>query len=77
MRKTFNTLNGRLNMQSPPMQLWQKAKKYGVWNPSEIDFSQDAKDYQQLTENEQKFFLQLIFSSIVSSISSWRRSGHP
>ncbi len=60
MRETFNTLNGRLNMQSPPMLLWQKAKKYGIWNPSDIDFSQDAKDYQQLTENEQEFFQQLL-----------------
>ena len=60
MRETFNTLNGRLNMQSPPMQLWQKAKKYGVWNPSEIDFSQDAAHYQQLSDREQEFFQQIL-----------------
>lgn len=60
MRETFNTLNGRLNMKSPPMLLWQKAKKYGIWNPSDIDFSQDAKDYQQLSENEKEFFKQLL-----------------
>ena len=60
MRTTFNTLNGRLNMQSPPMLLWQKAKKYGVWNPSDIDFSQDIKDYEALTEAEQEFICQLI-----------------
>jgi len=60
MRETFNTLNRRLNMQSPPMLLWQKAKKYGIWNPSTIDFSQDALDYQQLTENEQNFIRQLL-----------------
>ena len=47
-------------MQSPPMQLWQKAKKYGVWNPSEIDFSQDAAHYQQLSDREQEFFQQIL-----------------
>lgn len=60
MRTTFNTLNERLNMQSPPMLLWQKAKKYGVWNPSDIDFSQDAEDYKALSPREQEFFCQLL-----------------
>lgn len=60
MRTSFNTLNNRLNMDSPPMRLWHKAKKYGVWNPADIDFSQDAKDYQALSEKEQKFFCRLI-----------------
>jgi len=60
MRDTFKTLNQRLDMKSPPMLLWQKAKKYGTWNPSHIDFSKDAQDYQQLSDNEKKFFLQLL-----------------
>lgn len=60
MRNSFKTLNSRLDMQSPPMLLWQKAKKYGVWNPSDIDFSQDIVDYQRLTDREQQFFCQLL-----------------
>lgn len=60
MHTTFNTLNGRLNMQSPPMLLWQKAKKYGIWNPADIDFSQDAKDYRALTAEEQEYFCLLV-----------------
>jgi ribonucleoside-diphosphate reductase beta chain len=31
------------------MRLWQKAKRLGIWNPAEIDFSQDRVDWRQFT----------------------------
>lgn len=49
-------------MQSFPYRLYQKAKRYGVWNPEDIDFEQDRKDWERFTE-EQKAEL-LAFLSI-------------
>ncbi|MDZ5472653.1 R2-like ligand-binding oxidase [Bacillus sp. 31A1R] len=43
-----------------PFRLYQKAKRFGVWNPSDIDFSQDKKDWATLTEAQQKDILRLI-----------------
>jgi ribonucleoside-diphosphate reductase beta chain len=37
-----------LRYDSPPMRLWEKAKRLGIWNPAEIDFTQDHADWQQL-----------------------------
>jgi ribonucleoside-diphosphate reductase beta chain len=42
----------------PPMRLWEKAKRLGVWNPTEIDFRQDREQWQRLTELEQTSVLQ-------------------
>ena len=56
----FRSSNSRgLNFDSPPMRLWQKAKKLGVWNPQDIDLAQDARDWQLLTEIEQDLILRL------------------
>ncbi len=60
MRNTFQTVNGRgLDHESLPMKLWQKAKKYGIWNPRDIDFSQDAADWRGLSEQEQDVIYRL------------------
>ncbi len=42
-----------------PLRLYQKAKKLGIWNPADIDFSQDRKDWQQLNELEREVLLHL------------------
>ena len=39
-----------LRQDLPPMRLWQKAKQLGIWNPRDIDFSQDVKDWQGLSD---------------------------
>lgn len=36
------------------MRLWRKAKKFGIWNPSEIDFAQDARDWNTLSDLERQ-----------------------
>ena len=41
------------------MRLFEKAKRLGIWNPSNIDFSQDIVDWQQLTAVEQDILLNL------------------
>jgi ribonucleoside-diphosphate reductase beta chain len=46
-----------LRQDSPAMRLWQKAKRLGTWNPSDIDFSQDQKDWQTLTPPQRETLL--------------------
>ncbi len=42
-----------------PMRLWEKAKRLGTWNPSDIDFTQDRADWLTLTPDEQDMLLRL------------------
>ena len=59
-RRSFQSISSRrIDLQCPPMRLWQKAKKLGVWDPADIDFSQDARDWQKLNEDEQDLILRL------------------
>jgi len=47
--RTFITTSPQgLRYDSPPMRLWEKAKRLGIWNPAEIDFTQDRADWQTL-----------------------------
>src|SRR5882762_10146604 len=42
-----------------PMRLYHKAKKLGIWNPCDIDFSQDMLDWQRLNEKEKQYIIML------------------
>jgi len=55
----FVTTSRGLARQSPPMRLFEKAKKFGIWNPSEIDFTQDKADWQKLKTDEKDLVLRL------------------
>lgn len=55
----FVTTSRGLNRQNPAMRLFEKAKKFGIWNPSEIDFSQDKADWQKLAPDEKDVVLRL------------------
>lgn len=55
----FVTTTTGLNRQHPAMRLFEKAKRLGVWNPSEIDFSQDIEDWRGLAADEQDILLRL------------------
>lgn len=57
--QTFVTTSRGLQRHTPPMRLFEKAKRFGIWNPSEIDFSQDKADWQQLTAEEKDLLLRL------------------
>ncbi|PNY79755.1 R2-like ligand-binding oxidase [Deinococcus koreensis] len=37
-----------LNHSSLPMRLYHKAKRLGIWNPADLDFAQDARDWAGL-----------------------------
>jgi ribonucleoside-diphosphate reductase beta chain len=55
----FTTTTRGLNRAMPPMKLFEKAKKFGIWNPSDIDFTQDKADWQKLAEDEKDVILRL------------------
>ncbi len=42
-----------------PMRLWDKAKRLGIWNPADIDFSQDQRDWARLADGERDLLLRL------------------
>lgn len=53
MRQDFIATSQRgLNTELLPYQLYQKAKRYGMWNPQDIDFSQDREDYARMTDEQ-------------------------
>ena len=53
LHQPFVTTSHGLDRQSPPMRLFEKAKRFGVWNPSDIDFRRDMQDWRQLRADEQ------------------------
>ncbi len=53
------TVTRGLRRDTPPMRLFEKAKRYGVWNPSEIDLTQDQADWARLDERERDLVLRL------------------
>jgi ribonucleoside-diphosphate reductase beta chain len=60
VREAFQSTSRRgLNLASPPMRLWQKAKKLGVWDPADIDLTQDRRDWQRITAPERDLLLRL------------------
>jgi ribonucleoside-diphosphate reductase beta chain len=56
---SFVTTSRGLRRDAPPMRLYEKAKRLGIWNPSEIDFSQDVVDWQRMTPDERDVILRL------------------
>jgi ribonucleoside-diphosphate reductase beta chain len=59
IHKTFTTITRGLDRGAPPMRLYEKAKRFGVWNPGDIDFSQDIRDWGNFTEGERTVILHL------------------
>jgi ribonucleoside-diphosphate reductase beta chain len=55
----FLTTSSGLQRHIPPMRLYEKAKKLGIWNPTDIDLAQDKTDWQQLAQEEQDLLLRL------------------
>jgi ribonucleoside-diphosphate reductase beta chain len=41
------------------MRLFEKAKRFGIWNPSELDFTQDRRDWLALSDVERDVILRL------------------
>ena len=51
--REYVTTKQAINKNSLPYKLYQKAKRHGIWNPVDIDFSQDKEDWKKLNENQQ------------------------
>lgn len=56
----FATTTRGLNRELPPMRLYEKAKKLGIWNPSDIDFAKDKQDWAGFTDEEKDLCLLLL-----------------
>jgi ribonucleoside-diphosphate reductase beta chain len=56
----FATTTRGLNRDLPPMRLYEKAKKLGIWNPSDIDFTKDKQDWAGFTDEEKDLCLLLL-----------------
>lgn len=59
MTTHHKTTTSGLDQSSFPMRLFQKAKKFGTWDPADLDFSQDRKDWLNFSADEQEILLQL------------------
>ncbi|WP_144481024.1 R2-like ligand-binding oxidase [Cytobacillus oceanisediminis] len=59
-RTILTTSKRGLQVDSFPFRLYQKAKKFGIWNPADIDFTQDQEDWKQLNAEQQNDILRLI-----------------
>ncbi|NCC35314.1 MAG: ribonucleotide-diphosphate reductase, partial [Chloroflexia bacterium] len=57
--QNFVTTTRGLRRDSPPMRLFEKAKRLGIWNPSTLDLTRDAADWQTLSAPEQDLLLRL------------------
>lgn len=58
-RSTFKSAGLGLDTQLYPMRLWHKAKKLGIWNPQDLDFTKDIQDWLTLTDREKDLLLRL------------------
>lgn len=57
--ESLATVTRGLRRDTPPMKLFEKAKRYGIWNPSDIDFTQDRQDWLRMTDTERDLVLRL------------------
>jgi ribonucleoside-diphosphate reductase beta chain len=58
-RDSFVTTTTGLNRGSPVMRLFEKAKTFGIWNPTDLDFTQDQADWANMTDDEQRLIVHL------------------
>jgi len=56
----FSTPTRGLDRSLPPMRLYEKAKRLGIWNPSDIDLSKDKADWSTLKDDEKDLILRLL-----------------
>lgn len=56
----FATTTRGLDRDLPPMRLYEKAKKLGIWNPTDIDLGKDKQDWVKFTAEEKDLCLLLL-----------------
>ncbi|QSO52772.1 R2-like ligand-binding oxidase [Alicyclobacillus curvatus] len=60
MREMQTVTEKGLNHSILPMRLYHKAKKMGIWDPMDIDFTKDREDWRAFNEVQQGIVLGLI-----------------
>lgn len=55
----FVTTTRGLRRESPPMILFEKSKRLGIWNPSELELAGDVEDWTGLTDVERDAIMRL------------------
>ncbi len=55
----FATTSRGLRRDAPAMRLYEKAKRLGIWNPSDIDLSADRPHWLALADDERDILLRL------------------
>ncbi len=55
----FATTTHGLRRDAPAMRLYEKAKRLGIWNPSDIDLRRDRADWLALADDERDILLRL------------------
>ena len=55
----FVTTTRGIDRSLPPMKLYEKAKRYGIWNPSDLDFTIDKQNWQRMAPDERDVILRL------------------
>lgn len=59
-QRQFQTIGPRgLDHRLPPMRLWRKAKKFGIWDPLSIDLSVDKEHWRRFDPLEKEVLLHL------------------
>ncbi|MFU8811440.1 MAG: R2-like ligand-binding oxidase [Balneolaceae bacterium] len=58
-RTYYKTVRKGLDHESFPMQLFQKSKRLGIWNPSDIDLEKDRADWELLEPKQKEIILHL------------------
>jgi len=56
---SFTTTKKGLDFESFPMKLFQKAKQYGIWNPSDINLNNDREQWKKLKDDEKEILIHL------------------
>lgn len=56
----FITTTRGLQRDLPPLRLFEKAKRLGIWNPTDIDLTRDKADWLKLTDEEKDLSLRLL-----------------
>lgn len=57
--QNFITTQRGLRRSTPPMRLFEKAKRFGIWNPTDIALTQDKQDWAALSPQEKDLLLRL------------------
>lgn len=57
--KQFSTVTRGIDHESFPMKLFQKAKRFGIWDPVQISLEKDKQDWSGLQEDEKGILLHL------------------